>query len=59
MKDVLPNDEVFETWYEENYNTIRNAFEDYLVEECDYSRYVAEESDDGRCDFVLDYYKNI
>lgn len=33
-------------FYEENYDTLRKDFEDYLVEEADYPRLVAEESND-------------
>ena len=43
-------------WEEENYEELRKLFEDELMEHW-YSKVVAQESDDGWEDFVLEEYE--
>lgn len=47
-----------EQYVEENYSELRSEFVEFLVSECGYSRHVAEESDDGWNEFVLESYNN-
>ncbi len=49
----------FEEFKEANRDTLRSEFADYLVSECGYARYVAEESDDGFEEWALEYYNNM
>ena len=48
----------FEEFKEANWDTLRSEFTDYLVSECGYARYVAEESDDWFEERALEYYNN-
>ena len=50
--------EEFDNYVNDNYDTLRAEFTEYLVSECWYSRTSAEESDDGWDEFVLESYNN-
>lgn len=49
----------FDDWCDANYTTNRENFEEYLVNECDYSRHAAQQSDDGREEWLSKEYLSL
>lgn len=54
----MSDNQTLEEYTNANYDILRSEFVEFLISECGYSRYVAEESDDGFQEFVLESYKN-